>query len=337
MNIEQRLKRTVFVCALLFALNIVADDASSSIGPNDTWVDPLDTTEEDLVIPSLQSGQAKDEQADPKFVAFLADIGGRLTLPQTYHSGIKDLSVSLANDQMWKNDPTMRRAMLSLLHRAEVYARRNGGEDLPVVDGLVKEAFEMWPPGPDRTRIVGLMNSVASFHDRQAALAQAAKDKSDKAAAKEAEKQKAAQEKVVAKQAAAEAAAAQAPAASKPRVPARSSGGARPRKASATPSGPDVSVSDGSSVASDDAASVTTRSPRARKRLQVENADAQSAPDIVVPDAAPAFVVPERIDHLPNIVVPAPVVASSGDGTPSASTSDVSASSAPGTASIAAQ
>ena len=191
--------KKIVIIPLFFALvlgrNVFANEAVHS-EVDDAWVDPVDTTEEDLVIPSLQASVAQDSKVDPKFVTFLADVGGRLTLPQTYKTALSDLLISLRNDQMWKSDVTLRRAMLSLLHKAEVYGRRNGGEDLVAVDQMVKEAFELWPPGPDRPRIIGLMNSVAAFQERQKMHEIASVEKAARDAEKEAAREKKEQDKL---------------------------------------------------------------------------------------------------------------------------------------------
>ena len=272
----------------------------------DPWVDRVDTTEEDLIVIRLQGGAAVDNKADPAFVQFLADIGGRLTLKQTYQSALSDLLMSVRNDQMWKNYPAVRSIMLSLLHSAEVNGRRGGGADLPAVDQIVREAFELWPPGPDRTRIVGLMNSLSSFQERRVMLAQAAQDKADAAAAREVARVQAAQERAD-MQVARDAAAVKSVAtvvSKPPKIPKASLG--RGRKPKATSSQDAVNASEDSVVASSvvlDASA--TRSPRKRGK-------AAAAQEVVAPVAqvppAPVVDVPERIDHLPVISAPAQVV-----------------------------
>ena len=311
-NIRHLFQRILFLGLCFFAgsLQLFADSGLSGLADSalsgahnsdDTWVDPVDTTEEDLVIPSLQLVNNENKTVDPKFVAFLADISGRLALPQTYQSALSDLLISLRNDQIWKADATMRRAMLNLLHRAEVYGRRNGGKDLESVDQMVKEAFELWPPGPDRPRIIGLMNSVAAFKERQAAAVLAAQEKTIKEALKEADRLQKEKEKVEKDAAAAAKEAARAAEIhkaktvrvsreriAKPKVPTAGSvvqGIVAPGGAAATPEDVD--------------AIVPTRRPRLRKKPGV--GDVVAVSDSVVVQA-PESAAPERFDYLPKVI-----------------------------------
>lgn len=297
----------MFFCAYSLRADEVVEPLpmiSDGAFADDVWVDPADTLEEDVVTAvMLPSEETKNDTVDPKFGMFLADIGGRLSLPQTYQAGLKDLVISLRNDQMWKNDATMRRSMLNLLQRAEVYGRRNGGLDVQAVDAIIHEAFELWPPGPDRARIVGLMNNVTQFQDRQAALAQAAQEKAEREAAKEAERlqkerdkiaaKEAAQAAAVAKEAAKEAAAAKAKTAKTSAVPR-----AKKQKLSAVDA---VNSSDTAALSTDEATMpLPARSPRGRKKQIAAPAVVVEAP---AASSASTYSVPERTDHLQNFSV----------------------------------
>lgn len=247
-----------------------------------------ETTEEDQVFNVTQE-ESTTSKPNLDFLKFIRHIKGHLGLPQTYDSAFSDLVLALRNDQKWKEDPMMRCEMFQALRKAGGRAVKKGKAAVDAVYQLQEEAFELWPPGPERACIVGLMNGCDAFYEKQKQDAQKEQEKADAEAAKEAQRLQKEQEKNDAQQAAQ---AAKDNAAPKDKVERLSRARAVRQQASAKPK-------DAESAELPTDVEKNVPAPRRSRARQKTDSQVVQAPEVV---QVHEYVVPERFQYLPQNV-----------------------------------
>ena len=248
----------------------------------------FETVEEDQVF-NVTQAESDNHKSNLDFLKFIRHIKGLLGLPQTYDSALSDLLLALRNDQKWKEDPLMRREMFQALRKAGVHALKKRKTAVDAIYQIQKEAFELWPPGPERASIVGLMNGSVEFYEKQKLDAQKEQEKADAEAIKEEQRLQKEQEKNDAQQAAQTAKKNVVP---KDKVEKLPRARAVRQQASAKPKEIDTAE-----LSSD----VEKSAPAPRRSRARQKADVQivQAPESV---QVPGYVAPERFEYLPQNV-----------------------------------